>query len=267
MHKHGLVEQQDMVSFCLRLWAKVTHAIPFCLLILCVTSTFAQQQDPRTINGGSILAMAGKNCVALAVDKRFGSGSQMVNIAPRHVWIPQPNLMVAFCGLDGDVQTLSQTLEAEVQAKLRRGLGLEILPYGGAKIEDDDVPTSLALSPKSMASLTSHVLYSKRGRLFTMPLVVGLDPQTRKPFLCGMDSIGAQSLSRSFVCAGAASKSLYGTAEAMWKPNLEPQELAEACGKAFQSALERDCFSGYGAIVYLLSKDGIIEYDLASRID
>lgn len=35
------------------------------------------QQDPSTLNGGSILAMAGKDCVAVAVDKRFGSGPQV----------------------------------------------------------------------------------------------------------------------------------------------------------------------------------------------
>ena len=68
-----------------------------------------QQQDPTTMNGGSILAMAGKECVAVAVDKRFGSGPQMVNIAPRHVWTPNSNVMVAFVGLEGDVQSLSQT--------------------------------------------------------------------------------------------------------------------------------------------------------------
>ena len=37
----------------------------------------AQQQDPFSINGGSILAMAGKDSVAIAVDKRFGSGPQV----------------------------------------------------------------------------------------------------------------------------------------------------------------------------------------------
>ena len=37
----------------------------------------AQQQDPTTLNGGSVLAMAGDGCVALAVDKRFGSGPQV----------------------------------------------------------------------------------------------------------------------------------------------------------------------------------------------
>ena len=39
----------------------------------------AQQQDPITINGGSLLAMSGKQCVAVAVDKRFGSGPQVRN--------------------------------------------------------------------------------------------------------------------------------------------------------------------------------------------
>ena len=89
----------------------------------------------------------------------------------------------------------------------------------------------------------------------------------QKPFLCAMDMIGAQSFSKSFVCSGAASTSLYGTAEQYWKPDLPPDELAEVCAKAFQSALERDCLSGYGAIVYLITEDGIVEIDLASRND
>jgi 20S proteasome subunit beta 3 len=88
-----------------------------------------------------------------------------------------------------------------------------------------------------------------------------------RPFLCSMDMIGATSESKSFVCAGAASKSLFGTAEALWEPNMDSKRLMEVCGKAFLSALERDCFSGYGAIVYLITKDGIIEYDLAGRND
>ena len=37
-----------------------------------------RQQDPFAINGGSILAMAGKDSVAVAVDKRFGSGPQVI---------------------------------------------------------------------------------------------------------------------------------------------------------------------------------------------
>jgi 20S proteasome alpha/beta subunit len=49
---------------------------------------------------------------------------------------------------------------------------------------------------------------------------------------------------------------LHGTAEALWRPNLEGDELVEICGRAFVSALERDCYSGYGAVVYLIQAKG-----------
>ena len=97
----------------------------------------------------------------------------------------------------------------------------------------------------------------------------------QKPYICGTDMLGAQSSSQSFVCSGVASRSLHGTAEALWRPDLEADELVEVCGRAFISALERDCLSGYGAVVYLIqSGDGgdeddvqIIEYVLACRND
>lgn len=187
----------------------------------------------------------------------------MVTVAPRHVWIAQPRLMVAFVGLDGDVQSLSETLQMEVSNKLNRALGFEVVPKEGTA----EVSRLRRISPQALASLTSHVLYQNRGRFIVQPLIAGLKEGTGAPFLCGMDMLGAQSLSSSFVCSGMASTSLYGTAEALWRPELEPDELVEVCGKAFQSALERDCLSGYGALLYLITKDRITEYDLASRND
>ena len=47
----------------------IMSALPYC--------QGQQQQDPTQLNGGSVLAMAGDGCVALAVDKRFGSGLQV----------------------------------------------------------------------------------------------------------------------------------------------------------------------------------------------
>eukprot|EP00980_Cylindrotheca_fusiformis_P004901 scaffold1041_cov121-Cylindrotheca_fusiformis.AAC.6 len=186
----------------------------------------------------------------------------MVNVAPRHVWTPQPNLMVAFVGLEGDVQSLSEDLEIEVQSKLNRAASILTTTSTSSSST-----TTRHLSPRALASITSHLLYQRRGGYYVEPLVVGLDSKTQAPFLCALDMIGAQSLSKSFVCSGAASQSLYGTAEAFWKSDLEGEELVEVCGKAFQSALERDCFSGYGILVYLLTKRGIVEYDLIHRND
>jgi 20S proteasome subunit beta 3 len=246
------------------------------------------QQDPSTLNGGSLLAMAGTDCVALAVDKRFGSGPALVNIGPRNVLAPSSTVLVGFTGLEGDVQSLQHELTALVSSQQSRGLGFM------TTVSDQNKRSKL--SPRVMASLTSHVLYGRRqAPYYVEPLVIGLQPesivskgvaseddqdvQTSKssisslpqvlyrPFLCSMDMIGATSESKSFVCAGAASKSLFGTAEALWEPNMDRERLIEVCGKAFLSALERDCFSGYGAIVYLITKDGIVEYDLAGRND
>ena len=244
------------------------------LLLRLPLSIRGQQQDPTTMNGGSVLAMAGKDCVALAVDKRFGSGMQLVNISPRHILAPTPNAIVAFTGLEGDVQSLKQELEAQIANKYNRGLGMS----------NQSPPNTNTISPRSLASLTSHILYNRRhSPYFAEPLVVGLEPKNSEkivrktpqrkaicchPFLCSLDVIGARSQSSDFCCAGVATKSIYGTAEALWKPDLEADQLVEVCGKAFLSALERDSMSGYGAVVYLITaSDGIIEYDLVTRND
>lgn len=208
----------------------------------------------------------------------------MVNIGPRHVLTPHPHLMVAFTGLEGDVQSLSKELSVQVTSKLSRALGF----MGNRQRQH-------VVSPHAMATLTSHILYGrKQSPFYVEPLVVGLErtpcgKQQReqgveseeeevtvpendnlaqyRPFLCSHDLLGAQSRSDSFVCAGAASKSMYGTAEALWRPGLKSEDLARICGKAFLSAMERDCLSGYGALIYLITKDGIVEYDLATRND
>ena len=148
-----------------------------------------------------------------------------------------------------------EDLQLQVDDKRNRALG-----FGAGTAAERRV------SPPALASIASHVLWQKRG-YYVEPLVVGLMEKTRQPFLCAMDMIGAQSFSKSFVCAGAASKSLYGTAEALWRPKLEAKELVEVCGKAFQGALERDCLSGYGILVYLITSEGIMEFDLATRND
>jgi 20S proteasome subunit beta 3 len=210
--------------------------------------------NPFTYNGGSIMGMAGKDCVALAVDKRYASGSQMVVTAPRRVLTLHSKLMIGLVGLDGDVQTVAQELMTHVGSYANRGYWTQ--------------HSNRRISPRAMASLTSHVLYSSR-TYYCEPLLVGLSAasENSQPFLCSMDMLGAKMYSTDYACAGAASKSLYGMAEAMWKPEMEQEELVRVCGRAFLSALERDCLSGYGAIIYLITPNGIIEYDLASRTD
>lgn len=147
-------------------------------LLVCLFDFFpfqvrAQQQDPLTLYGGSVLAMAGKDCVVLAVDKRFGFGNSLINIAPRPVLHLPDQVMVAFTGLQGDVQSLKGELATQVAAKYSRGLG-----FGGAVQSSATAKRRRTITPTSMASLTSHVLYQKRtsGAYYVEPLVIGLEP-------------------------------------------------------------------------------------------
>jgi 20S proteasome subunit beta 3 len=235
----------------LLLWLLV--CLPVAVVVL------AQGSDPTTMNGGSLLAMTGRNCVALAVDQRFG-GTSLIDVRPRSALITN-NCLVGFTGLESDVQSLRQELQALITSKLSRGLGFAVPEH-----EDP------LITPASLASLLSHVLYGRRrAPYYVEPIVAGLDDQDQ-PFLCSFDTIGAASASPTFCCAGAAATSLYGTAESLWRPQLQPDELVRVCGQAFTAALERDCLSGYGTIVYLLTLDAggsmmVVEYELATRND
>lgn len=263
-------------------------------LYFIVSGTLAQQQDPSTINGGSMMAMTGKECAVLAIDKRFGNGPQMTTVSPRRCLLINSKLIVGFTGLDGDVQSIAEELSVNVAKKISQETnGL------------DGIYQRKAITPRAMSTLTSHILYSKRSSpSFCEPLILGLERylnnggdcskiksennfngfdkrkskwmQQRmdarhkisyRPFICISDMLGAQTRCRDFACAGAATNSMYGIAEAMWQPDMNKEQLVKVCGRAFLSALERDCLSGYGAILYLITPDGIEEYDLSCQND
>ena len=230
----------------------------------------------------------------------------MVNISPRRVLIIHSHLLVAFTGLQGDVESVAEELSIQAGKRANRGSSFGFGFGSDHSIDENNRIHSKEntikyrafvsnvgqskthwnyhkISPRAMAQLTSHVLYSRRASpYYCEPILVGLEPvpddaNTYKnnnqchyrPFLCAQDLIGAQSNDvKDYVCAGVAEKSMYGIAEAMWRPNMDPETLANVCGRAFLSALERDCLSGYGAIIYLLTEDGgITQYDLDTRND
>lgn len=247
------------------------------LLLLFSSSCNAQQQEsPLTMNGGSVLAMAGKNCVVVAMDRRIGKGPAFVttNDNNNNILTPSSQTLIAFTGLQGDVHSLRDELDAILHSQSSGILT--------AASDNHQVSPALLSNPASIASLTSHVLYQQRMRspYYVEPIVVGLERKSRnggtvsgtssfEPFLSSMDMIGAQSTSRKFVCAGVMAEGLWGTAEAGWKEDLEsPEELCQVCLQAFVRAMERNCVSGYGIHLYLITPDeGIQQFTYSTRND
>ncbi|KDE04136.1 proteasome subunit beta type-3 [Microbotryum lychnidis-dioicae p1A1 Lamole] len=199
------------------------------------------------LNGGSCLAMVGKDCVAIACDLRLGN--QALTIACNHekVFAATEKTYFGLPGLASDTFT--------VRDKLRQRINLYAMKE------------ERTIEPQTFAHLVSSTLYERRfGPFFIEPVIAGLDAED-KPFICAMDLIGCINFAKDFVVAGTASEKLFGMAESLWEPELEVEDLFETISQTLLNAIDRDAYSGWGAKVWLIEKDKVTQRWLKARMD
>ncbi|ADV19552.1 20S proteasome subunit beta 3 [Cryptococcus deuterogattii 99/473] len=205
------------------------------------------------LNGGSVVAMIGKDCVAIASDLRLGN--QQVGIAANFDKVFPINDKL-YCGLPGlatDVYTLREHLRFRVNMYRMK--------------EEREI------TPKTFTHLLSSTLYEKRfGPFFLEPVVAGLTTPTPlephpKPYISTMDTIGCITTPKDFAVAGTAADKLYGIAEGLWEPDLEPEDLFETISQTLLNAVDRDALSGWGAVVNIITHDQVITRTLRARMD
>lgn len=63
-------------------------------------------QSIMSYNGGAVMAMRGKDCVAIAADRRYGIQAQMVTTDFQKVFPMGDRLYIGLAGLATDVQTV-----------------------------------------------------------------------------------------------------------------------------------------------------------------
>nr|CAD7430145.1 unnamed protein product [Timema monikensis] len=190
--------------------------------------------SPLNYNGGAVVAMQGHQCVAIASDKRLGVQSQTVSTDFQKLFPMGPRMYLGLTGLATDIKTCHDRLKFRLNLyNLREGRDMH---------------------PKTFASMVSNMLYEKRfGSYYLVePVVAGLDPLTFKPYVVNMDIIGCLSEPGSFVVAGTCSRQLYGLCEALWEPDLEPDDLFERISQALVNSCDRDAISGCGVVVHLM---------------
>lgn len=199
-------------------------------------------------NGGCVLAVKGKDCVAIGTDKRFGITGKSMSTKFQKVFQFGPKLFVGLPGLGTDTKTVHQRL------KFRTNM------Y--------ELRENRHIKPRTLASIISSFLYDRRfGPYFIEPIVAGLDEKTNEPFICGMDLIGCMTFPDDFVCAGTCAGQLFGMCETLWEPNLNPDELFEVTAQALVNASDRDAISGWGATVYVITKDAVTIREVKTRMD
>ncbi len=137
------------------------------------------------------------------------------------------------------------------------------------KVELYRVKENIDLTPQLFINLVSSTLYEHRwGPYFVNPIVVGLDhTDNYKPYVATYDSIGCLTQSGEFQVAGTSNELLYGTCEAFFKENMDSDQLFETISQCLISSIERDCLSGWGGLVYVLTPVGITVKRLKVRQD
>ncbi|XP_024183853.1 proteasome subunit beta type-3-A isoform X1 [Rosa chinensis] len=63
----------------------------------------------------------------------------------------------------------------------------------------------------------------------------------------------AKELAKIFHVAGSGSEPLYGACEAMFKPDMEQEDLFEPISEALLSSVDRDCLNEWGCHFYVLT--------------
>jgi 20S proteasome subunit beta 3 len=183
----------------------------FCALIFAVVLAAGD----RSFHGGTLLAMAGRDCVVIASDSRFSSyqtGSFMLGQFPRSIYRIGSKTIVGFYGLDSDARTVVERLREK------------LLDHEDAHVQ-----------PSHLARVLSDTLYATG--LLTSPIVVGME-NDGQPFICSMDGLGAQTVTDSFAVAGTANTGLYAMCESAYRPGLSAEELVDVVERCMRMALQ-----------------------------
>lgn len=128
------------------------------------------------------------------------------------------------------------------------------------------------ITPEAFTRLVSSTLYERRfGPWFVEPVIAGLSVTSANaggalgiaaeaekgkekvvPYIASTDLLGCIEAAKDFVVSGTASDKLFGVAEGLWEPDLEPEDLFETISQTILSATDRDALSGWGAVVHIM---------------
>merc|ERR1711934_282520 len=199
-------------------------------------------------NGAAIIGMCGKGCVGIAADGRYGIQQMTVGTNFQKIYKVNDKTFVGLPGLATDVQTLSQKI------KFRHNL------YKLREERD--------MNCRTFANMISSMLYERRfGPWFCEPIIAGLEGEENKPFICNTDLLGSPVETDDFVVGGTCTDFLYGACESLYKPDMGLDELFETLAQSLMAAVDRDCISGWGGVVHIITPTEIITKTLKARQD
>lgn len=238
------------------------------------------------VQGGSALAVAGKDSVALAIDERIGTTASIIETISedsssqvsedkfdffQRVLQVNDLCLISGIGCESHTQSLLEDIKMEISiADFQQSNFFSNLEVSNRKKRKNTF--------NKISHLVSSILYNSK-RLQVCPIIVGLneiasesESQGREsikyqPKICCQDSIGACTFSDNFAAVGSSRSSLLGACETLFKPDMNINELRDCTVSCMESSLDRDCQGGYGFRLYILTQNGISCWKYQGRMD
>ncbi|XP_037944237.1 proteasome subunit beta type-3-like [Teleopsis dalmanni] len=184
---------------------------------------------------GCVVAMYGKDCVAIATDHHLGTSDHVMPVHFEKIFRVDQKLFMGLIGLQADILRVRNTV-------LNRKKSFECDQIRKMTVE-------------GFANLTSNFLYEYRFEPFYVETIIaGLNSITGEPLICGMDLLGCLSYPPDYIICGSPNCQAYSLSEMLWKPNLEPDQLFEVISQTILNSLLRDTNSSNDATVHVLEK-------------
>lgn len=170
----------------------------------------------------------------MAVDSRFssqGTGNLLLGEHTRPIIRIGSKTLIGCFGLESDIFQLRHDLQEKFK-----------------NCYDEEI------EPEAVCHVISNYLY--KSGLYITPIIVGYG--LNGPYICSMDSLGAQTVTKPFAAIGTSNSGLLAICESLYEPDLPPHELVSITKKTLSMALQRDVLSGGKVRLLTLKKDGDI---------
>ena len=192
--------------------------------------------------GTTILGIVCKDGIVIAGDKQVTMGNIVARKDENKVFLVNEYLIIAGCGVAGDIQRVPKILAAELRLK--------------------ELKSKTRVTVKQASSLLNNMSYSG----IRQPSMI---PQQAGFLLAGVNEDGVTEL-YSIEAAGSVAKVndydasqgsgmpyVLGLLERQYKKGLNIKEGIELAKEALKSSTQRDIGSGYGLDIFTITKKGI----------
>ncbi len=192
--------------------------------------------------GTSILGIICKDGIVMAADRQITAGHVVMSKRERKVFQINDYLVMAGCGMAGDIQRVPKLLAAELKLK--------------------ELRSKSRPSVKNAASLLTNINYNGIRQPSMIPqqagfLIGGLNEDGNSE-LYSIEPAGSIMKVEDFDANfGSGMPYIYGFLERNYKKNISIEEGIKLAVESIKSSTQRDTGSGHGIDVFTITKDGI----------